>query len=122
MSSDWRDLRTVVMVDRKRKVSGKTTSERHYYITSLEPDVEKLAHTIRSHWGIENNLHWMLDVAFDEDSRRIRDERSAENIALVSRIALMMLKRSTERLSVALKRKKAGWEPNYMSTLLASGV
>lgn len=120
--SGWCDLKTVVMVDRTRQVSGKTTTERHYYITSLEPDVEKLAHTIRSHWGIENNLHWMLDVAFGEDSRRIRDERSAENYALVSRIALMMLKRSPERLSVNLKRKKAGWERDYMSRLLVGGI
>jgi predicted transposase YbfD/YdcC len=120
--SGWCDLKTVVMIDRTRQVSGKTTSERHYYIASLEPDVEKLAHTIRSHWGIENNLHWMLDVAFDEDSRRIRDERSAENYALISRIALMMLKRSPERLSVNLKRKKAGWERDYMSRLLVGGI
>ena len=122
VSSDWCDLKTVVMIDRTRQVTGKTTTERHYYIASLEPDAEKLAHTIRSHWGIENNLHWMLDVAFDEDSRRIRDERSAENYALVSRIALMMLKRSPERLSVNLKRKRAGWNRDYMTRLLAGGL
>jgi predicted transposase YbfD/YdcC len=110
------------MIDRTRKLPGKTTTERHYYISSLDPDVDKLAHTVRAHWGIENNLHWMLDVVFDEDSRRIRDQRSAENYALVVRIALMMLKRSTERLSVALKRKKAGWEPDYMARLLGSGI
>ncbi len=120
--SEWRDLKTVVMVDRTREVHGETTTERHYYITSLEANATKLAETIRAHWGIENNLHWMLDVAFDEDSRRIRDERSAENYALVARMALMMLKRSPERLSVALKRKKAGWDPDYMCRLLVSGV
>lgn len=121
-SADWCDLKTAVMIDRTREISGETTTERHYYIASLEPDVEKLAHTIRAHWGIENNLHWMLDVAFDEDSRRIRDERSAENYALISRIALMMLKRSPERLSVNLKRKKAGWDPDYLSRLLVSRI
>ena len=120
--SEWRDLKTVVMVDRTRQVHGETTTERHYYITSLEANATKLAETIRAHWGIENNLHWMLDVAFDEDSRRIRDERSAENYALVARMALMMLKRTPERLSVALKRKKAGWDPDYMCRLLVSGV
>lgn len=121
-TNEWRDLKTVVMIDRTRKVQGKTSTERHYYISNLGPDAEKLAHTIRAHWGIENNLHWMLDVVFDEDSRRIRDERSAENYALVARIALMMLKRSAERMSVALKRKKAGWEPDYMARLLGSGI
>jgi predicted transposase YbfD/YdcC len=122
VSSEWRDLRTVVMIDRTRTVAEKTTTERHYYIASLESDVEKLAHTIRAHWGIENNLHWMLDVAFHEDSRRIRDERSAENFALLSRLALMMLKKSPERLSVNLKRKKAAWEAGYMGRLLANGI
>jgi predicted transposase YbfD/YdcC len=122
VSSEWRDLKSVVMIDRTRTLQGKTTAERHYYIASLEANVAKLAETIRAHWGIENNLHWMLDVEFDEDSRRIRDVRSAENYALVSRIALMMLKRSPERLSVALKRKKAGWDLEYMGSLLASGT
>jgi predicted transposase YbfD/YdcC len=121
-SAEWRDLKRVVMVDRTREIAGKVTSERHYYITSLEADVEKLAVAIRAHWGIENNLHWMLDVAFDEDSRRIRDKRAAENYALVSRLALMMLKRSTERGSIRIKRKKAGWTSDYMTQLLAHGL
>jgi predicted transposase YbfD/YdcC len=119
LAPEWRDLKTVVMIDRTRKLAGKTTTERHYYVASLEPNAEKLAHSIRAHWGIENNLHWMLDVAFAEDSRRIRDEQSAENYALVSRLALMMLKRSPEKLSIVLKRKKAGWEPDYLGRLLA---
>jgi predicted transposase YbfD/YdcC len=121
-SGDWRDLKAAVMIDRTRKLHGKTTTERHYYISSLAPDVDKLAHAIREHWGIENSLHWMLDVVFDEDSRRIRDERSAENYALVVRIALMMLKRSPEPLSVNLKRKKAGWDPDFIAGLLGRGI
>jgi predicted transposase YbfD/YdcC len=118
----WEDLRSVAMIERTRDVSGKLTTERSYYITSLHADAEKLAHVIRAHWGIENNLHWSLDVAFDEDSRRIRDEQSAENFALVARLALMMLKRSPERLSIALKRKKAGWDQTFLSRLLVSGI
>jgi predicted transposase YbfD/YdcC len=122
VSSDWSDAKTVVMIDRTREVGGKTTTERHYYIASVEADAEKLGRAIRSHWRIENNLHWTLDVAFNEDSRRIRDERSAENFALVARLALMMLKRSPDKLSIALKRKRAGWEPDYLSRLLADGI
>lgn len=121
VSEGWCDLKTAVMIDRSRKIDGKTTTERHYYISSLEPDVEKLAHAIRSHWGVENNLHWMLDVVFDEDSRRIRDERSAENYALLTRIALMLFKRCPEKLSVNLKRKKASWAPDYIGQLVARG-
>lgn len=118
----WCDLKTAVMVERTRTVGDATTLERHYYIASIEPDAEKIGQAIRAHWGIENGLHWMLDVAFDEDSRRIRDVRSAENYALVTRIALMMLKRSPERLSGALKRKKAGWDTQYLGQLLGGGL
>lgn len=120
VSDEWKDLRTAVLVERTRESKGKTSSERHYYVSSLGPDAERLAGAIRSHWGIENNLHWVLDVAFDEDSRRIRDKRSATNFALLSRIALMMLKRHPARLSVAMKRKKAGWQPAFIAQVLAS--
>jgi len=118
----WKDLRCVAMIDRTRRTTQKTTTERSYYITSLNPNAKTIASAIRAHWGIENNLHWVLDVAFDEDSRRIRDERSAENWALMSRLALMMLKRSPDRLSVALKRKKAAWDRSYLAQLLAGGI
>ena len=118
----WRDMKSAVMVERTRNLRGKTTTQRHYYVASLDADVAELARIIRGHWGIENNLHWLLDVAFDEDSRRIRDECSAENWALVSRLALMMLKRSPERLSVALKRKKAGWDTAYLAQVLGGGI
>ena len=118
----WADVRSVVMIDRTRSVAGKTTTRRAYYVTSLDTDAGVLAKAIRSHWAIENNLHWLLDVAFDEDSRRIRDERSAENWALISRLALVMLKRSSERLSIALKRKKAAWDPTYLARLLGGGI
>jgi predicted transposase YbfD/YdcC len=118
----WHDVKSVILIDRTRSLAGETTTERHYYITSLPPDVAKLAHAIRSHWGIENHLHWALDVAFQEDSRTIRDESSAQNWALVTRLALMILKRSPDKLSVALKRKRAGWEPDYVAELLARGI
>ncbi len=120
LPAGWRDLNTAVMLDRSRRVSGKTTTERHYYVTNLDADgIEKLADIVRSHWGIENHLHWMLDVAFDEDSRRIRDETSAENYALFSRLALMILKRSPDRHSVNQNRKKGGWVAGYLGRLLA---
>ena len=120
LPAGWRDLNTAVMVDRSRQALGKTTTERHYYVTNLDADgIEKLADIVRSHWGIENNLHWMLDVAFDEDSRRIRDEISAENYALFSRLALMILKRSPDRHSINQKRKKVGWVAGYLGRLLA---
>jgi predicted transposase YbfD/YdcC len=119
----WCDLKSIASIDRTRTIAGKTTTERSYYITSLgSSDPAQLAHAIRAHWGIENQLHWLLDVAFDEDSCRIRDERAAENHALVSRLALMMLKKSPEKLSINLKRKKAAWDPAYLTQLLTVGL
>ena len=122
LAAAWCDAKTVVQIERRRTIAGESTVERHYYLTSLGAEPERLAGAIRAHWGIENNLHWTLDVAFNEDSRRIRDERSAENFALIARLALMLLKRSPEKLSIALKRKRAGWEPDYINQLLARGI
>lgn len=126
VSADWQDLKTIILVDRTRTTSEGTTCERHYYISSLATDVRKIADTIRSHWSVENHLHWTLDVTFGEDLRRIRDKCAAENFATLSRLALMMLKRSNEtltpkskqQLSVNLKRKKAAWDPRYLGQLL----
>lgn len=118
----WCEVRSAVLIDRSRTIAGKTTLERHYYISSLVPDAPRLAEAIRAHWGIENQLHWMLDVVFDEDSRTIRDQRSAENFALITRLALMMLKRCPDKVSVAMKRKRAGWEPDYVARLISRGI
>ena len=118
----WCDVRSAVLIERARTIAGKTTLERHFYISSLAPDAPRLAEAIRAHWSIENQLHWMLDVVFDEDSRTIRDQRSAENFALVTRLALMMLKRCPEKVSIAMKRKRAGWEPDYVAGLIARGI
>jgi predicted transposase YbfD/YdcC len=118
----WRDIKTAILIDRTRSLAGETTTERHYYIASFPADAAKLGEAIRSHWSIENHLHWTLDVAFDEDSRPIRDEHSAQNWALVTRLALMILKRHPDRLSINLKRKRAGWEPEYVGELLARGI
>jgi predicted transposase YbfD/YdcC len=118
----WCDAKTAVLIDRTRRMAGETTKERHYYISSLPPEPARLAEAIRAHWGIENHLHWTLDVAFDEDSRTMRDEHSAQNWALVTRLALMILKRSPDKLSINLKRKRAAWEPDYVAELLARGI
>lgn len=118
----WSDLKSIVMIDRTRTIDEHSTTERSYYITSLGVQPATLAKAIRSHWGIENHLHWALDVAFLEDSRRIREQRGAENIALVARLALMMLKRSPAKTSIRLKRKKAGWSKEFMAELLVGGL
>lgn len=120
--AQWADLQSIVMVDRTRVIADETTVERSYYITSMAPDPEAVGQAIRDHWRIENNLHWVLDVAFKEDSRKIRNKTSAENFAVLARLALMMLKRSPAKLSINLKSKNARWSEDYLRELLVAGI
>ena len=106
----WEGLRTVIMVERERDTNDQLSVETSYYITSLENDPEKLAGAVRSHWGIENSLHWVLDIAFREDESRIRKDNAPENMAVLRHMALNMLKKEdSKRISIKSKRLKAGW-------------
>jgi predicted transposase YbfD/YdcC len=121
--AEWVDLRTIVQIERVRIVDGKTSAERQYYVSSLPPDPERVAHAARSHWSVENQLHWCLDVGFDEDDSRIRDQRAATNIATIARFALSMIKReSTLKRGVKAKRKNAGWDNSYLLRILSVGI
>ena len=122
---EWTDVVSVVMAERSRK-EGKEpmTVERNYFLTSHEADAGKLAKVIRSHWSIENQLHWMLDVGFDEDHRRIRDQHGAQAFALLDRMALSMLKRADlgkRAKSIVSKRRLLGWKPELLPTVIAAG-
>ena len=86
----WKGLRSLGMVEATRTVNGKTSVERRYYISSLPADVHRLAEAIRGHWGIENRVHWVLDMVFDEDRSRMRERQSATNFAMLRRLALNM--------------------------------
>jgi predicted transposase YbfD/YdcC len=121
--SPWTDRRTAVQIERVRRVSGKTTKERHYYVSSLPPEPDTHARVVREHWGIENHLHWSLDVTFGEDRRIIRDEVGAQNFALISRLALMLLRNEkSEKYGAPIKRKMAGWNPDYIFRVLTAGL
>jgi predicted transposase YbfD/YdcC len=121
--AEWVDLRTIVEIERVRTVNSKTSVERQYYVSSLPPEPARLAHAVRSHWSVENQLHWCLDVGFDEDDSRIRDQRAAANIATISRFALSMIKReSTSKRGVKAKRKNAGWDNRYLLRVLSVGI
>ena len=88
----WTGLKTAVMIVIERRLWNKTTTEARFYLSSLSSNAEKIALAIRSHWGIENSLHWTLDVTFSEDESRIRKQQSPENFALLLRLAINLLK------------------------------
>jgi predicted transposase YbfD/YdcC len=122
-AAEWASLQGLVRIESERyhKATGKTETEIRYYITSLRPDAERLNHAIRQHWGIENRLHWALDVSFGEDLDRKRAGNAAQNFSLLNRIALNLLKQDkTCKLGIKGKRLKAGWDNEYLLQLLGN--
>jgi predicted transposase YbfD/YdcC len=120
-SDDWKGLRSLVRIEAARfhKASGKTELETRYYITSLAPEAERINSLVRQHWGIENKLHWVLDVAFGEDLSRKRAGNAAQNFSLLNRIALNLLKTDkTCKLGIHGKRLAAAWDHPYLLRLL----
>ncbi len=116
---NWKNLKTICMVQRERHFEEKIESETSYYIGSIENDAEKFGHSIRSHWGVENSLHWVLDVTFREDECRIRKGNAPENFAVLRHIALNMIKKETSlKKSVKSRRLRAGWDNDYLLKIL----
>jgi len=117
----WKGLQTMAMVKRQRRIEDKVTSETQYYISSLPKEAKRMLQAVRSHWGIENSLHWVLDVAMGEDDSRVRKGHAPENLALLRRIALALLKQEkTAKVGVKAKRRKAGWDENYLMNVLGA--
>ena len=118
-------IAALVMVTREVicKTTGKVSKEVSYFISSLKPNAKTIGQAIRGHWNIENGLHWVLDVVFKEDARRIYDRQAAANIAFLNRLALSLLRGDPTASSLKVKRKRAGWNIAYlMKTLGFSGV
>ena len=116
----WSKLRTVCMVEQERFDGEETTTQRRYYISSLAPEAEVLLRAVRSHWHIENKLHWVLDVAFREDESRIRTGHAAQNMAVVRRLALNLLKQEpTSSAGIKNRRLRAGWDEAYLRKVLS---
>ena len=112
---NWPGLKTIVEVERHRDIGGNVSSETSYYISSVEISAEKMASAIRGHWGIENSLHWTLDVSFREDQCRVRKNHAPENMAILRHIAVNLLKRDkTFKGGITAKRLKAGWDTDYL--------
>lgn len=110
----WPDVAAVVQVNREREVNGVRTTTSHYYLSSHAGTAAEFAGWVRGHWGIENGLHWMLDVVFREDRSRIRAKHAGANLALIRRVAVSLLRRAPGKGSGVTKRLKAGWDDNYL--------
>jgi predicted transposase YbfD/YdcC len=115
----WPGLRSVAMVEATREIGGTVSVERRYYVTSLPPDAARIANAVRSHWRIENSMHWVLDMAFGEDQCRVRVENAAQNFAILRRIVLNTLKsdKSTKG-GMKTRRLKACANDQYRAALL----
>nr|WP_035787548.1 ISAs1 family transposase [Janthinobacterium sp. CG3] len=124
----WSGLQSLIMIESTREIIGRNSTgtasvERRYYISSLPAKAAMLGKTVRAHWGIENSMHWVLDVAFREDGCRVRVGDAAQNFAILRRIALNLLKNEkTTKLGVASKRLKAGWNADYLGKVLGLAI
>ena len=116
----WQDLSSLVAVESQRIIGDKISTERRYFISSLSGvDAETIGQMIRSHWGVENKLHWSLDVSFGEDYSRIRKGFGAENVSRLRRITLNLLKQEkTAKCGIKIKQHKAGWDEKYLQKIL----
>jgi predicted transposase YbfD/YdcC len=115
----WANLTSISMIQAERRLKGKIEYETRYYISSLPSNAQKLSQSVRSHWLIENSLHWVLDLAFNEDACRIRKDFAPENLAVVRHIALNLLtKENTLQLGIKNKRLRAGWDEDYLLKIL----
>jgi predicted transposase YbfD/YdcC len=120
--SQWLGLATVVMVRSQRQLWNKTTTKVRFYLSSLDADAQRHNRVIRSHWSIENGLHWVLDVTFNEDASRIRQGHAAENLGLLRRLSVTVLKREPSRQSLKMKRYKAGMDNDFLIKILAASA
>jgi len=115
----WPELRSLVLVKAERRVGEKTSVEPRYYLSSLAAPAQAIGAAIRAHWGIENSVHWVLDLAFRQDESRARVRHAARNLATLHHLALNLLREEkTSRVGIAAKRHKAGWDHTYLLQVL----
>jgi len=119
---EWAGLTSVGMVESHRTIGDQTSTEVRYFISSLAgDDAGKFAAAVRKHWTVETSLHWVLDVAFDEDHSRVRKDNASENMAMLRHVALNLLKADTDtKGGIKVRRKKAGWSHDYLAHLLGA--
>lgn len=118
----WKSIKSIIRIDSIRDIKGKISTETRFYISSISTTAQKFLSAIRSHWAIENNLHWVLDMSFNEDYSRIRKENAPQVMAIIRHIALNLLqltKNQMKRQSIKRLRKNAGWDDSILTTILS---
>ncbi len=119
----WKKLNSIGMIESVRTENGKTTVETRYYISSLNLDAKKFGESVRSHWGIENSLHWILDVALNEDDCRIRKENAPQNFAVLRHIAVNLLgQEKSKKLGIKNKQFLAAMDDSYLAKVLEFNI
>jgi predicted transposase YbfD/YdcC len=117
----WPGLHSLVKIVSERRLPDKTTLDTRYFIASLPPDASHLLQVVRTHWHIENRLHWVLDIAFREDDNRVRKDHAPQNLAVLRHIALNLLKQDTSlKVGIKAKRLRAGWDQAYLLQVLCA--
>ena len=117
-AKQWKGLQSIGMVQRESTVGDKTTIETRYFINSIQADAKMFAKAVRSHWGVENNLHWCLDVTFREDDSRIRTGHAPACMSMFRHICLNLLQKESSKLSIKKKRLKVAWNDNFRFKVL----
>lgn len=113
----WKGLKSVIVITSVREMEGKVSEEVRYYISSRSGSAAEFLKSVRRHWSIENQCHWVLDVAFREDDHRLRDGHAPENLSTIRRMASIMLKRVNHKRGIKNKRRKAGWDNRFLELI-----
>lgn len=120
--SKWASLKAIGIVDRIREIGDDASHERSYFLLSKEMTAEGFGQACRAHWSVENNLHWALDVSFNEDDCRVRKDHAPENLNTLRKIALALLKNTKAKHGIATKRLVAGWDNKFLGKVLMTGI
>ena len=110
------------MIERLTEGRGEPERTRYYYLCSAKLDAATFGRAVRAHWGIENRLHWVLDVVFHDDLSRLRSENGPQNMAIVKHMAINLLRASKPTASLKVRRKKAGWDTGYLKNVLSGAA
>ena len=116
----WPGMKAVVMVESSREISGKIEQETRFYLTSLLMLAHLIGSAIRSHWAIENSLHWVMDMLFRDDECRVRTNHAPANFTTIKHMAHNLLRKASGKTSLRSRRKAAGWDDDFLASLVTA--